>query len=186
MEKSGVYKIQSKIKSERIYIGSSVRINNRWKLHIKSLQDGKHGNQKLQRHYNKYGESDLQFIIIEECERNNLLKVEQLFIDSLNPYFNICKIAGSPMGRIIKEESRMKMREAWKKRKPITKKQLKIRSMSHIGQKVSDETKEKHRIHMLNNKNALGSRRTEKQKMEKSKAVKKWWKERNANRKHNE
>ncbi len=27
---SGVYKIQSKIKPERIYIGSSVNINSRW------------------------------------------------------------------------------------------------------------------------------------------------------------
>jgi group I intron endonuclease len=61
----GVYKIQSIIKPERIYIGSTVDMVNRWWTHLYYLRNGDHHSPKLQRHYNKYGEDDLVFEIIE-------------------------------------------------------------------------------------------------------------------------
>lgn len=95
---SGIYKIQSKIKSERIYIGSAINLKNRWRAHKSDLRLNKHSNEKLQNHYNKYGESDLIFTAICECSKEEMIAFEQFYIDLLSPYFNICKIAGSLLG----------------------------------------------------------------------------------------
>src|SRR3990167_6507508 len=110
MEKvSGIYKITSKIKPERVYIGSAVNINKRWNTHLFDLRKNKHHSSKLQRHYNKYGEFDLVFSIIVTCEKEELIKEEQIFMYLYKPYFNTCKIAGSTLGHKHSEESRRKM-----------------------------------------------------------------------------
>ena len=96
---SVIYQIQSKNKPNRVYIGSAIKVYKRWSEHIKLLRLGEHGNVKLQRHYNKYGESDLQFSILFCCTDGGLITIEQLFIDIYNPYFNTCLIAGSCLGR---------------------------------------------------------------------------------------
>jgi group I intron endonuclease len=117
MKISGIYKIQSKIKPKRIYIGSAKNILIRWKLHLRSLRLNKHHSALLQRHYNKYSESDLLFSVLLGCDKEDLIKTEQYFLDSYQPYFNICKIAGSSLGRKHSEESKKKMSESAKKRK---------------------------------------------------------------------
>ena len=38
MAVSGIYKIESKIKPERCYIGSAVNINRRWNVHLRALK----------------------------------------------------------------------------------------------------------------------------------------------------
>jgi len=76
MKIAGIYKIQSTVKPDRFYIGSSVNISKRWSCHINDLRKNKHHSSKLQNHYNKYGESDLRFTIILGCEENDLLKTE--------------------------------------------------------------------------------------------------------------
>jgi group I intron endonuclease len=109
MKLSGIYKIQSIIKPERIYIGSSVDINKRWCEHLKRLRLCKHENKKIQYHFDKYKESDLVFIILEPCLPKFLLIREQYYINVLKPYFNICKIAGSHLGCKRSDESRLNM-----------------------------------------------------------------------------
>lgn len=109
--KTGIYKIQSKVKPERIYIGSAINIKKRWNIHLCDLKHNRH-NFKLQRHYNKYGESDLQFSVLLGCEKSELIINEQFFIDSYNPYFNCCKIAGNCTGIRHSKESREKIRVA--------------------------------------------------------------------------
>ena len=64
MKISGIYKIQSVIKPDRCYIGSGVCIKSRWNRHLCDLRHNRHWSKKLQNHYNKYGESDLQFSIL--------------------------------------------------------------------------------------------------------------------------
>ena len=76
MKLPGIYQIQSKIKPQRIYIGSAINIQKRWWMHLFDLRKNKHSSSKLQRHYDKYGESDLQFSILLGCEKENLIKVE--------------------------------------------------------------------------------------------------------------
>jgi len=124
-KQSGIYKIESKHKKERFYIGSASRIDTRWNLHLHDLRCNKHGNQKLQNHYNKYGESDLLFSILLICDKEDLIKIEQYFIDFYNPWFNICKIAGSSLGIKRSETTKEKVRQA------------------NLGKKQSRETVEK-------------------------------------------
>jgi len=98
MKICGIYKIQSKRKPNRIYIGSSVNIIDRWKNHIYKLRNKKHENHLLQNHFNKYGLNDLQFIILIGCERNDLKDTEEFFINSFNPYFNLDKFSSNCSG----------------------------------------------------------------------------------------
>lgn len=144
MKQSGIYKIQSIIKSDKIYIGSAVHISNRWNWHLKDLRNNKHGNKKLQNHYNKYGESDLQFSILLGCEKEDLVKIEQYFIDSYNPFFNICKIAGSRLGVKCSNETKEKMSISKKgiKLSPCTDEHRKNLSISLKGKKRKPYTEE--------------------------------------------
>jgi group I intron endonuclease len=110
MKISGIYKIHSKIKPERCYIGSAVNISHRWICHLSDLRKNKHHSAKLQRHYNKYGEPDLIFSILLGCEKVDLLKTEQYFIDSYKPFYNNSETAGSSLGIKRSYETRLKQR----------------------------------------------------------------------------
>lgn len=184
MNTSGIYKIESKIKPERIYIGSAVRIGHRLTNHLHDLRKNKHDNQRLQNHFNKYGESDLQFSVLLGCEKEDLIKIEQYFIDSYRPWFNILKIAGSTighetseetrkkisiankgnkycLGRILSEESRRKMREAklGKKRPESVRLKLLGRKSWNKGKKMSEECIEKNRRAQLGKKDSNETRK---------------------------
>jgi group I intron endonuclease len=125
MRISGIYKIQSLLHYERCYIGSTVNFNDRKKHHLFLLQNNKHHSRKLQNHYNKYGKTDLKFIVLLGCERDCLIENEQFFIDSHKPYFNIALKAGSCMGNIRTEEHKRKI------------------SIANKGRICSDETRKK-------------------------------------------
>jgi len=98
MNISGIYKIQSVINPERCYIGSAINFNKRRRGHLELLRRNKHPNNKLQNHFNKYGENDLQFSVLLGCEKEYLIENEQFFIDSYKPWFNICPKAGNSLG----------------------------------------------------------------------------------------
>jgi group I intron endonuclease len=145
MKISGIYKIQSIVKSERIYIGSAVSINQRWNLHLSMLRRNVHDNKKLQSHFNKYGESDLQFSILLGCEKEDLIKIEQYFIDSYNPWFNHCKIAGNKLGVKASEETKEKMSKSGKKRHKLNPFSIETRNKMRLSvsnrPKISEETR---------------------------------------------
>lgn len=164
----GIYKIQSKIKPERIYIGSSVDIYHRWRLHKERLELNKSHSPKLQNHYNKYGKIDLQYSILLSCEKEDLLKIEQYFIDSYNPFFNICKIAGNHLGRKCSAESIARMKIAKSHTSDESRKRMseaaKIRKNT-VKRIMSEETKEKIRQKNMGNKWNLGRKITEEQRL---------------------
>jgi group I intron endonuclease len=145
MKISGIYKIQSVIKPERCYIGSAVNIKNRWGSHLCDLRKNRHENGRLQNHYNKYRETDLIFSILLGCEKDDLIKTEQYFIDSYNPYFNICKNAGNTLGRKHSEETKGKYRIMRKGIKPC-KKCLDNSVLTNKGKRLTEEHKSKIRI----------------------------------------
>jgi len=147
MEKiCGVYMIQSKIKPERVYIGSSSNIYKRWRGHKSELSRGRHRSSKLQNHYNKYGKDDLCFIIIEQFQfisKEHLLSREQYYLDSLNPYFCICKSAtNTRLGCKSSEEHKRKIGESNKGRK-MTEEQIRAMSAKLKGRKLPKEVGEK-------------------------------------------
>lgn len=153
---TGIYKIQSKYKPERKYIGSAVDYNDRKRCHLKDLRANKHHSPKLQRHYNKYGEDDLMFDLIIECSKCDLLIYEQFFLDAYNPFFNTCKIAGNTSGVKASLETRKKQSIAHKgivgiwKGKKLSEEHRKNLSLSHKGRiapwkgkHLTEETKRK-------------------------------------------
>lgn len=91
--KCGIYQIKNQI-NNKIYIGSSKNIENRWKQHIKSLNKEKHYNKYLQRAWNKYNYNNFEFIILEECLESELFIKEKIWIDKLNPEYNIGSVGG--------------------------------------------------------------------------------------------
>jgi group I intron endonuclease len=140
---SGIYKIQSKCKPERVYIGSAKSFQKRWYFHITSLRKNNHHAIKLQRHFNKYGEDDLNFSIIKMCPIEELLIAEQYFIDIYHPYFNSSPNAISGLGRCHSAESRKKM------------------SLSHMGKSpgpMSTEGRKRLSESLRGNTNGYGNR----------------------------
>lgn len=110
---SGVYVIKNKI-NDKVYIGSSINIKKRWKEHINSLQKKSHANFHLQRAWDTYGKEAFEFSIEEECKVENLLAVEQRWLDEYKSYnidngYNICENAGNTLGRKHTDESRKKI-----------------------------------------------------------------------------
>ena len=175
MNLSGIYKIQSVIKPERVYIGSAIDISSRWRNHINSLKNKKHRNIKLQRHFNKYGEGDLVFKIILSCDKEDLLKVEQYFIDSYNPFFNICKVAGSNYGRKFSKKVRDKISKANKGRKISESHKRKI-SEANKGKKRTAEMREKLRLSHIGKNKYKHTEEHKKKVSEKMKGKKAWTK----------
>jgi group I intron endonuclease len=109
----GIYQIQSISHPERCYIGSSVNIKERWRLHLKDLKNNKHHSSKLQRHYNKYGKDDLVFSVLVTCEKDQLIQFEQYHLDFYHPWFNSSPTAGSSLG--VKRTAEMKKKYALSK-----------------------------------------------------------------------
>jgi len=105
---TGIYQIKSII-TGRIYIGSAVNIKIRWSRHRYDLLRNKHHSMFLQRHYNKHGLKDLEFSILEECIKENLLIREQYYLNTLVCKFNNAKIAGSCIGVIRSQAYKNKL-----------------------------------------------------------------------------
>lgn len=98
----GIYYLKS-VKKNFYYIGKSVDINRRRIRHYSELRNKKHSNLKLQRHFDKYGETDLIYGIFEclsysnndiESIKKELLRLEIEYIikyDSFQNGFNLTK-----------------------------------------------------------------------------------------------
>jgi group I intron endonuclease len=86
--KSGIYCIVNTINQKK-YIGSSKNLHNRLMSHRAYLRTNNHFNKKLQNSWNKYGENNFQYFIMEFCEENVLLEREQYYINKVKPWFNI-------------------------------------------------------------------------------------------------
>jgi len=143
MRVSGIYQIQSKIKPQRIYLGSSIDIYERWKNHLTSLRHQRHKNPKLQSHFNKYGEADLLFSILLGCEKEDLIKIEQYFLDSYKPWFNVHIVADRPNTGKRSKETCLKMSKA-KKGKPSWNKGLKTGPQSEETKRKRSEANKGH------------------------------------------
>jgi group I intron endonuclease len=145
MSMVGVYKIQSKIKPFRLYIGSSVNVKIRWQDHRYKLGKQKHSSIILQNHVNKYGIKDLEFKLITSCEKSELIEQEQYFIDLYNPYFNVVKKIGShnidtskSIGQKIAESNRNRPKVIGRKLSEETRAKI---GAANRGHKASPETK---------------------------------------------
>jgi len=106
---SGIYYIENKLNG-KVYIGSAVNLYNRFKKHRSLLNRNMHANQYLQNSWNKNGEINFTFSIIEYVDKHNLLKREQYHIDNFNgTLFNIRIDASSNIGLSYSNETKKKM-----------------------------------------------------------------------------
>ncbi len=97
---------------DHIYIGSTVDFKKRWRIHRSDLRKNIHVNRHLQNAWNKYGENCFVFEKLETClNKSFLTKLEQYYIDNLEPEYNICRNAGSVLGIRLSEEARQKISE---------------------------------------------------------------------------
>lgn len=179
-----IYKICG---NNKTYVGSTSRgLKCRKRRHLGDLRRNKHTNKRLQNYYNKYGEKSLLFETLYVVDKKeNLLYWEQFYIDLLSPWFNLCPKAGNTMGRLHTDESKKKLKIAWRKRPPMSDetRQKKRESMkgknkgkkataetkqklreSHLGKTFSEEHKQKISESMKGKRNALGFKHTEESK----------------------
>lgn len=83
----GIYRIINLV-NNKCYYGSSKQIEKRLIRHKRELKNSNHINCILQRAWDKYGESNFLFEIVEECDINILLEIEQNYLNLL-PEYNI-------------------------------------------------------------------------------------------------
>ena len=127
MINSGIYCIENLI-NEKKYIGQSVDVYARWAKHKSELINNRHFNDYLQKSWNKYGESNFKFYVIEFCDIGSLDERESYYIDfhqTLLKDHGYNLMSGGTFGRKYSDESRLKI------------------SQSLIGHVVSNETRVK-------------------------------------------
>lgn len=94
----GIYAIKN-LTNNKQYVGSALNIERRWATHRSSLRHGKHPNQKLQRAYEKYGEENFSYTVLETVEDFKLLTVrEQWWMDNTSCEYNIRENAANNIG----------------------------------------------------------------------------------------
>lgn len=133
----GVYIITSLIDS-KYYIGRSHHCIERFCKHKSMLRKNKHCNQHLQSAWNKYGENNFTFDVLDESEIEILPSLEHWWCNMLNVHdrkFGYNVDPTSPFGKIRNSaETREKIR------------------IKNTGFKTSEETKQKLRIYNLGKK----------------------------------
>lgn len=197
--KCGLYKITN-IVNNKIIIGQSTKLNDRWSQHKSILRKNEHHNPHLQSAWNKYGEKSFKFEIIFVCAPQDLDAAEIKFIkeyDSTDKKigYNIQKggekvvhseesrrkISEAKKGSKHSEETKIKMSEAKKgERHPNFGKHLsndtKIKiGKSHAGKPLSKEHKLKIAKRNLGNSYHLGKPHSLEAKQKISLSNKKHW-----------
>src|SRR5258706_10432113 len=114
---SGIYCIENKTDTKK-YIGQAQDIGRRYKRHMRELRKNKSNNKHLQRAWNKYGEENFIFYIIEECDIESLDKKEIYYIKKLKSHssengYNISWGGNAPMrGVFVTDEHRKHLSES--------------------------------------------------------------------------
>lgn len=107
-----IYCILNKLNGNR-YVGSAINFYKRKYAHLFALKNNKHHSSYLQNAWNKYGEDMFEFMVLEEVEnKEELIIKEQWWLDNSECNYNICKIAGSTLGRECSDETKKKISES--------------------------------------------------------------------------
>lgn len=120
-KKCGVYTITNKLNG-KVYVGStSATFGARWRQHRYNFRKGNHHSIYLQRSFDKYGESNFIFEILEITEPNICVDIEQYWINLIRPEYNSVMTAKSNFGYKHRDESKLKMSKAKKGHTPWNK-----------------------------------------------------------------
>lgn len=83
--KAYIYGIKNVI-NNKIYIGSTKSLKTRKYTHFYQLKKQTHGNEHLQKSYDKYGKDKFYFYVIEECNISNRHEREIYWINHLSSH----------------------------------------------------------------------------------------------------
>lgn len=141
----GIYCITNIVNFKK-YVGQSTSIQLRWRTHKSALRYGRYGSSHFQKAWNKYGEENFEFSILEECENDveTLTKKEDYWInfyDTRNPDKGYNSREAGIHGK-RSEESNEKIRIARTGTKASEESKERNR-ISNTGRKHSEETKKK-------------------------------------------
>lgn len=138
----GIYKITNLI-NNKCYIGQSTRLSIRKRGHFRDLENGKHINKHLQRSFNKYGENNFKFEILQYCIPDELDELEKFYISKYNScdeHFGYNIESGGNKNKVIPESTREILRNKFKGDKnPFYGK--------HHSEKTRNKIKEYYRLH---------------------------------------
>lgn len=140
----GIYCIRNTVNG-KVYVGSSANIRQRLSRHNSNLKYKKHKNIHLQTSYDKYGDGNFEFIILETLEdASQLVEREQFYIDfyqSANRNFGYNKIIDAVRGTLSEES--IKKISLKSKGRTCSEETIKRMSKAKKGKKWSLETREK-------------------------------------------
>lgn len=148
----GIYCIVNRTNNKK-YVGSSIDIKNRFRQHRHNLKHNKHCNSHLQAAWNKYGEDQFNFEIIEELDTSEeILEVENFWIEyhsALTDGYNQRIEAHSNIGIKRSEEFKEACRQRWlghtqspqqiEKRMETMRRKKESGEYSHGGWKLTEE-----------------------------------------------
>lgn len=125
----GIYRIRNRV-NQKSYIGKSVNLHKRKNDHLSDLKGNKHHNTYLQRSWDKYGEENFEFSILERCAESVLNEKEVYYISKYKTNnaefgYNLTDGGDGSQGFKHTEESKRKISEV------------------QIGKKLSEEHKKK-------------------------------------------
>ena len=135
---TGIYYIRNKI-NDKMYIGQSTNIDARWSHHKTDLRNNNHHNHHLQYAWNKYGEDNFEFNVIQECNIDELDSKEMYYIKKYKTFtdgYNLDQGGAGIRGYKHTEESKKKMSEN-------SKGKFCGEDSPHWGKPKSEETKKK-------------------------------------------
>jgi group I intron endonuclease len=120
----GVYAILN-LSDGKMYIGSGVHVPSRFGTHLGTLRKGTNHNRYLQEAWDKDGEGNFSFLLLEECSLGQQREREQYWLDNVVDKYNISpsskdgtfaeehkrRIAQSKVGVPRSEETKRKLSE---------------------------------------------------------------------------
>lgn len=129
--KAGIYMFFNLVNGD-MYIGSSVKLDRRFRVHLSNIGSV---NLPLYNALNKYGLNNFVFLILQYCEavEEICLGLEQSYLDTFKPKYNILKLAGSSQGFKHSPESTLP---------PLVRKKIQAGKLHpRFGSKISDQQK---------------------------------------------
>ena len=99
----GIYKIVN-TNNNKVYIGKCENFQTRMYKHLNLLKKNKHFNNYLQNAFNKYGEHNFKFLLIDECEDLDIKEIHYINLyNSLNKKYGYNLQSGGTGGKHSQE-----------------------------------------------------------------------------------